>query len=120
MREAKRDLEAAVARYAAKLAVTPRRISLSDTTSRWGSCSSIGSLSFSWRLVMAPAFVLDYLAAHEVAHLIHLNHSPAYWKVLGKLTPMSNAAKPGWRRMAPGCCALGRSKGEVRLMRASG
>jgi predicted metal-dependent hydrolase len=85
MREAKRDLEAAVARHAAKLGVNPRRIGLRDTTSRWGSCSSSGALNFSWRLIMAPSYVLDYLAAHEVAHLVHMNHSPSYWKVLAKL-----------------------------------
>lgn len=86
MREAKRDLEAAVMRHAAKIGATPRRINLRDTTSRWGSCSSTGSLNFSWRLVMAPGFVLDYLAAHEVAHLHYMNHSPAFWKVVGRLT----------------------------------
>jgi predicted metal-dependent hydrolase len=85
MREAKRDLESAVGRHAGKLGVKPRRIGLRDTTSRWGSCSSSGALNFSWRLIMAPSYVLDYLAAHEVAHLIHMNHSPSYWKVLGKL-----------------------------------
>lgn len=86
MREAKHDIEAAVTRHAAKISVRPRRITLRDTTSRWGSCSSSGSLNFSWRLVMAPSFVLDYLAAHEVAHLVYMNHSPAFWKVVGKLT----------------------------------
>ncbi len=86
MREAKRDLEAAAMRHAAKIGVTPRKINLRDTTSRWGSCSSTGSLSFSWRLVMAPNYVLDYLAAHEVAHLLYMNHSPSFWKVVGKLT----------------------------------
>lgn len=86
MREAKHDLETAVRRHAVKVGVTPRKINLRDTTSRWGSCSSTGSLNFSWRLVMAPAYVLDYLAAHEVAHLHHMNHSPAFWRVVGKLT----------------------------------
>jgi predicted metal-dependent hydrolase len=86
MREARRDIEAAVARHAGKLGVSPRRITLRDTTSRWGSCSSTGALNFSWRLIMAPSYVLDYLAAHEVAHLVHMNHSPAFWKILGKLS----------------------------------
>jgi predicted metal-dependent hydrolase len=86
MREARRDIEAAVARHAAKLGVTPRRITLRDTTSRWGSCSSTGALNFSWRLIMAPGYVLDYLAAHEVAHLVYMNHSPAFWKILGRLS----------------------------------
>jgi hypothetical protein len=86
MREAKRDLEHAVMRHAAKIGTMPRRITLRDTTSRWGSCSTTGSLNFSWRLVMAPGFVLDYLAAHEVAHLLHMNHSPAFWRIVGKLS----------------------------------
>jgi predicted metal-dependent hydrolase len=86
MREARRDLEAAAFRHAAKLGVMPRRITLRDTTSRWGSCSSTGSLNFSWRLILAPSFVLDYLAAHEVAHLVHMNHSASFWKVVGKLS----------------------------------
>ncbi|MDR3407376.1 MAG: SprT family zinc-dependent metalloprotease [Methylovirgula sp.] len=86
MREAKRDIEAAVGRHAVKLGVTPRRITLRDTTSRWGSCSSTGALNFSWRLIMAPSYVLDYLAAHEVAHLVYMNHSPAFWKILGRLS----------------------------------
>ncbi len=86
VREARRDIEAAVARHAAKLGVTPRRITLRDTTSRWGSCSSTGALNFSWRLIMAPGYVLDYLAAHEVAHLVYMNHSPAFWKILGRLS----------------------------------
>lgn len=86
MREARRDIEEAALRHAAKIGVAPRRITLRDTTSRWGSCSSTGSLNFSWRLIMAPSFVLDYLAAHEVAHLLHMNHSPSFWKVVGKLS----------------------------------
>jgi predicted metal-dependent hydrolase len=59
---------------------------LRDTTSRWGSCSSTGSLNFSWRLIMAPSYVLDYLAAHEVAHLVHMNHSSSFWKIVYKLS----------------------------------
>lgn len=84
--EARRDIAAAVARHADRLGVRPRKISLRDTTSRWGSCSSSGALSFSWRLIMAPHFVLDYLAAHEVAHLLHMNHSTAFWSVVAQLS----------------------------------
>jgi predicted metal-dependent hydrolase len=87
VREAKRDIEHAVMRHSAKIGVSPRKITLRDTTSRWGSCSSTGSLNFSWRLIMAPGFVLNYLAAHEVAHLLHMDHSPPFWKVAAKLTP---------------------------------
>jgi predicted metal-dependent hydrolase len=92
-REARRDLEAAVARHAAALDVKPRRIALRDTTSRWGSCSSTGALNFSWRLILAPAFVLDYLAAHEVAHIRHLNHSPLYWALTRRLFPDTDRAE---------------------------
>jgi predicted metal-dependent hydrolase len=87
VREAKRDIEASVMRHSAKIGKAPRKITLRDTTSRWGSCSSSGSLNFSWRLIMAPGFVLNYLAAHEVAHLIHMDHSPPFWKIAAKLTP---------------------------------
>jgi hypothetical protein len=56
-----------------------KRISVRDTRSRWGSCGPDAALSFSWRLVFAPPDVLDYLAAHETAHLVHLNHGPRFW-----------------------------------------
>jgi predicted metal-dependent hydrolase len=58
-----------------------KRITLRDSRSRWGSCGPDATLSFSWRLVFAPPEVIDYLAAHEVAHLVHLNHSPRFWSV---------------------------------------
>lgn len=92
-REAKRDLEAAVARYADRLGVKVRRISIRDQASRWGSCSTTGVLSFSWRLVLAPRYVLDYLAAHEVAHLQEMNHSARFWKLLGRICPDMERAK---------------------------
>ena len=78
-REARRDLENAVSRHTRALGLRPRKLGLRDTVSRWGSCSASGSLNFSWRLIMAPPFVLDYLAAHEVAHLAHLDHSNRFW-----------------------------------------
>ena len=62
-------------------------LALRDTRSRWGSCSPDGRLMYSWRLVMAPPAVLDYVAAHEVAHLVELNHSPAYWAVVDRICP---------------------------------
>jgi predicted metal-dependent hydrolase len=92
-REARRDLEAASRRYAAKLGVTIRRITVRDQVSRWGSCSTTGALSFSWRLIFAPPFVLDYLAAHEVAHLVEMNHSPRFWRLVEKLYPGLARAK---------------------------
>src|SRR5215470_4769273 len=92
-REAKRDLEAAVARYTERLGVEVKRISIRDQVSRWGSCSTSGALSFSWRLVLAPRFVLDYLAAHEVAHLLEMNHSTRFWRLLGRICPDMERAK---------------------------
>jgi|APSaa5957512535_1039671.scaffolds.fasta_scaffold00770_22 predicted metal-dependent hydrolase len=69
------------------------RISIRDTRSRWGSCSSTGALNFSWRLVMAPEWVLDYVVAHEVAHLVEHNHSPAFWAVVDIVTDHTRPAK---------------------------
>lgn len=92
-REAKRDLDEAVARHAAALGARYARLSVRDTASRWGSCSSTGTLSFSWRLILAPPDVLDYLAAHEVAHLVEMNHSMRFWRLVFGLCPHVKAAK---------------------------
>jgi predicted metal-dependent hydrolase len=92
-REARRDLEDAVARHTSTLGLPPRGVGLRDPVSRWGSCSSSGSLNFSWRLVMAPPFVLDYLAAHEVAHLVHLDHSPRFWSLARDLCSETDRAE---------------------------
>ena len=70
-----------------------RQITLRDTRSRWGSCSPTGDLSFSWRLVMAPEHVLEYVVAHEVSHLVELNHSRRFWDVVDRLTGDSEAAR---------------------------
>lgn len=74
-------------RYADALGADFDKISIRDTRSRWGSCSSNGALSYSWRLVLAPEDVLDYVAAHEVAHLVELNHSARFWALVEKLRP---------------------------------
>ncbi|MEJ8561536.1 SprT family zinc-dependent metalloprotease [Yoonia sp. GPGPB17] len=88
MRHAARDaLAAASDRYAGQLDRTYRRLSIRDTRSRWGSCSSEGVLMYSWRLIMAPPAVLDYVAAHEVAHLVEMNHQPAFWDIVARLCP---------------------------------
>ena len=92
-REARKDLEAAVARHSRQIGVKPRRIVVRDTVSRWGSCSSTGGLNFSWRLILAPPYVLDYLAAHEVAHIVHMNHSPLFWKLARRLHPGADRAE---------------------------
>ncbi|KAA5603483.1 M48 family metallopeptidase [Roseospira marina] len=87
-----------VAAHAARLGVTPGRITLRDTRSRWGSCAPSGALNFSWRLVMAPEWVLDYVAAHEVAHLRELNHSPAFWAHVETLVPGAREPARAWLR----------------------
>lgn len=74
-------------RHAAALGRAYSRITLRDTRSRWGSCTHDGGLMYSWRLVMAPDEVLDYVAAHEVAHLAEMNHSPAFWHTVARLMP---------------------------------
>lgn len=68
----------------------PDRVRITDTSTRWGSCSETGTLSFSWRLVLAPVEVLDYVVVHELAHLEHLDHGPEFWDAVGR-------ALPGWR-----------------------
>jgi predicted metal-dependent hydrolase len=78
---------AGVDRHAGALGLRPGRITLRDPRSRWGSCTAEGDLMFSWRLVMAPPAVLDYVVAHEVAHLAELNHSPRFWAVVRRLCP---------------------------------
>jgi predicted metal-dependent hydrolase len=91
--QARADLDLCVARHSKTLGVRPRRISLRDQTSRWGSCTAGGFLSFSWRLVLAPAHVLDYVAAHEVAHLLEMNHGPRFWKHVARCIPRLEEAK---------------------------
>ncbi len=86
-REAERDLSERAAIHAAGLGVRPKGLSLRGQSSRWGSCSNKGRLSFNWRLVLAPPFVLDYVAAHEVAHLKEMNHSPAFWTAVERMLP---------------------------------
>lgn len=75
----------------------PARISMRDTRSRWGSCSREGNLNFSWRLVMAPEHVLNYVVAHEVAHLRELNHGERFWALVDTLCPDVGQAR-GWLR----------------------
>jgi hypothetical protein len=84
-REARKTLEARAIEHAAKLGMRPSRITVRDTASRWGSCSTKRALSFSWRLILAPDFVLDYVVAHEVAHMKEMNHSARFWKLAREL-----------------------------------
>ncbi len=92
-REAKRDIEALVQRHTAKIGRSATAIRFRDTASRWGSCTSAGALSFSWRIMMAPPAVIDYLVAHEVAHLKEMNHGPKFWKLCRELCPRTDEAR---------------------------
>ncbi len=83
--EARRRLAAAANAYAAEVGKAVARVTVRDQRTRWGSCAASGRLSFSWRLVMAPEFVLTYVAAHEVAHLRHMNHGPKFWALVADL-----------------------------------
>jgi predicted metal-dependent hydrolase len=76
-----------VATEAPRIGVRCTRISIRDTSSRWGSCSSQGSLSFSWRLALAPRRILDYVVVHELCHLVHLDHSPRFWSLVEQVRP---------------------------------
>ncbi|MEO0608457.1 MAG: SprT family zinc-dependent metalloprotease, partial [Pseudomonadota bacterium] len=89
-KSAKQDLSDAVIRYCAKLGVEARRVTVKDTRTRWGSCTSDGRLAFSWRLIMAPPDVLEYVAAHECAHLLEMNHSAAFWAHV-------QTCRPSWK-----------------------
>jgi predicted metal-dependent hydrolase len=96
--EALRRIAVAARPHAEALAVTPRAIRLKDTRSRWGSCAPDRTLAFSWRLVLAPDWVLDYVVAHEVAHLREMNHSPRFWALVEQRTPHRDAATLWLRR----------------------
>ena len=84
--------------YAEQVGRRAARITLRDTRSRWGSCSSEGALSFSWRLAMAPPEVLDYVAAHEAAHLVEMNHGPRFWALVERLRPDWRESRDWLRR----------------------
>jgi len=74
------------------------RLTIRDQKSRWGSCSASGALSYSWRLVLAPPSVLDYVAAHEVAHLREMNHGPKFWRLVLTHCAHSRQAKEWLKR----------------------
>lgn len=83
--EAKRQIAALVDRHADILGKRPARVTLRDTTTRWGSCSPTGRIAFCWRLILAPHEVMDYVVAHEMAHLVELNHGPKFWRLVRQL-----------------------------------
>lgn len=95
--EARTDLAERARIHASALDRPVLRVGVRDTVSRWGSCSSTGTLSFSWRLILMPPSVLDYVAAHEAAHLVERNHGPRFWAIVRKLDPDCDAAR-AWLR----------------------
>ena len=97
-REAKRDIEPMALALAKQTHQKIKTIKFKDTSSRWGSCSSDGNLSFSWRIMMAPRPVIAYLVAHEVAHLTEMNHGPKFWKLTRELCPDMEKAKAWLKR----------------------
>lgn len=86
---------------AARIGKSVTSIRLGDPRSRWGSCSSDGGLAYSWRLILAPPFVLDYVVAHEIAHLVHANHGPRFWRLTGELCGDSDAPRAWLNRNGP-------------------
>lgn len=92
-REAKREIETLVEKHTANVGRKAKAIRFKDTSSRWGSCTSDGNLSFSWRIMMAPRPVINYLVAHEVAHLKEMNHGPKFWKLCEELCPDTERCK---------------------------
>lgn len=97
-RQAKRDIEALVAGHTQTIGRKAKAIRFRDTKSRWGSCTSDGTLSFNWRIMMAPPTVIDYLVAHEVAHLKEMNHGPNFWALCKELCPRTEEARAWLKR----------------------
>jgi predicted metal-dependent hydrolase len=94
-RLAARELSGRARAFAARIHKNIARITVRDTRSRWGSCSATANLSFSWRLILAPEAVIDYVVAHEVAHLAEMNHGPRFWRVVASLVP-DHAGPRAW------------------------
>lgn len=97
-REARRECAERARRFARRVGQPIVRVSIRDPKSRWGSCSQKGHLSFSWRLILAPEWVLDYVIAHEVAHLVEMNHGPRFWRLVERLYPDSVRPREWLRR----------------------
>ncbi|PZO82407.1 MAG: hypothetical protein DI629_00405 [Mesorhizobium amorphae] len=106
-REAKTEIGALVAKHAGAVGRKPSAITFRDTKSRWGSCSSSGALSFSWRIMMAPPAVIDYLVAHEAAHLREMNHGPDFWALCERLCPETARCRNWLKRNGTALQAIG-------------
>ncbi len=106
-RQAREDLSTRCAVHADNLNVRPKRITVRDQSSRWGSCSASGVLNFSWRMILAPPNVLDYLAAHEVAHLREMNHGKQFWVHVRDTCPGMDKAKSWLKKNGAGLHSYG-------------
>ncbi len=108
-RRAREEITARALPMAASLGRPVGAIRLKDTRSRWGSCNRHGDLAFSWRLLLAPAGVLTYVVAHEVAHLAEMNHSAAFWRVVDSLVPDAGPSRAWLKRHGAQLHRYGRS-----------
>lgn len=106
-REARHDIEALVEKHTKAIGRRAKSIRFKDTSSRWGSCTADGGLSFSWRIMMAPPSVIDYLVAHEVAHLKEMNHGPKFWKLCETLCPDTRRCRDWLKRNGNALQAIG-------------
>ena len=95
---ARAEAEPAINAYATSVGRPWSRLTLRDPKSRWGSCTADGGIMLSWRLTLAPREVFNYVAAHEVAHLVEMNHSPAFWAVVERLDPDHQTSRAWLRR----------------------
>lgn len=106
-REARRAIEPLVEAHCATAGRRATAVRYKDTVSRWGSCTADGALAFSWRIVMAPRPVIDYLVAHEVAHLIHMNHGQKFWALCRQLCPRTDEARAWLKKNGGALQAIG-------------
>ncbi len=101
-KEARKALHIAATSHASAFGKRPGRITVRDPKTRWGACTAAGNLSFSWRLILAPTEILDYVAAHEAAHLVEMNHSPAFWRLVRSRISDTDAADRWLREQGAG------------------
>ena len=95
---AEKRLNEKVVRFAQVIGVEPKTVKVKDYKSRWGSCSSLGDISFHWAIIMAPHYIVDYVVVHELCHMIHHNHSPAFWQQVEKVLPNYSECR-GWLKL---------------------
>ncbi len=86
-KEAAGILRERTAEYARRIGVRPKAVKISDARTRWGSCSSVNNLNFAWRLILCPIPIIDYVVVHELTHITHKNHGPAFWSDVEKILP---------------------------------